>query len=232
MMSSSQANVYHARNCYLFGLISKQRREDQTSKGNLSGAGWTKVTTQFNKQYPGSFSKALLKDHFDHVTSFRKGLQNADSGDCGEEPVLLSRAEMRQGVKCGHPRDQVCPGPDHSRSPSSQTHCTPTPKQKQSDSGSGSLSRKRSKKTEDDPPYSVKAPRNSEPDIISPYVHQYGKLDFRQRALSMLEQRGEILALSKCFKFPIHVIQVFTSTLKIGEEEFKDFLSSKKLWIR
>ncbi|KAH9817469.1 hypothetical protein DFH28DRAFT_1081161 [Melampsora americana] len=41
----------------------------------------------------------------------------------------------------------------------------------------------------------------------------------------------EILALSKCFKFPIHVIQAFTSTLKIGEEEFNQFRSHQSLKI-
>ncbi|EGG06117.1 uncharacterized protein MELLADRAFT_116630 [Melampsora larici-populina 98AG31] len=41
----------------------------------------------------------------------------------------------------------------------------------------------------------------------------------------------EILALSKCFKFPIHVIQASTPTLKIGDEEFAKFRSNKSLTI-
>ncbi|KAH9815780.1 hypothetical protein DFH28DRAFT_882223, partial [Melampsora americana] len=149
----SQADVYHARNCYLVELISKQR----TSKGKLTGAGWTKVTAQFNAQYPGSFSKALLKAHFDHLEKTK----SADSGDLGD-PILMSRAEMLQGDNNGHPGgEQAGPGSDLSRSSSTPSLVsTPTPKQNkrnQSDSGSGSLSRKRSKskKTEDDPPYSV-----------------------------------------------------------------------------
>ncbi|EGG02672.1 uncharacterized protein MELLADRAFT_66214 [Melampsora larici-populina 98AG31] len=166
-----QTHVYETRSGYLAELISKQRRKDQTLDGRLSSAGWTKVTTQFNEKYPGSFAKALLKDHFDCLekkrSATRQGLQSAISGDFGDTSVLMSSAEMLSGVMnldYGHPGDHGFSVPELSNSVPSTSLSTPTPTPKRKQSNIQSQSRKRYKEPKDDKPYSVRVRRNSNPE--------------------------------------------------------------------